>query len=87
MHRVLKPGGRAKILDLRRDASSESINAAVKAMKLGWFSALLTRWIFKHSLLKRAYAPEDFQRMAGQAPFGRCEVQCDGITLVVTLRK
>ena len=38
MHRVLKPGGKALILDLRPDASPKAINAEVKKMGLGWFN-------------------------------------------------
>src|SRR5262245_6764354 len=38
MHRVLRPGGKALILDLRSDASPEGINACVTGMHLGWFS-------------------------------------------------
>jgi len=35
MHRVLKPGGRALIIDLRRDASNQSVQQAVAAMNPG----------------------------------------------------
>src|SRR5262249_7469313 len=51
MYRVLKPGGTALIIDLRRDASPADLSAYVKTMGLGWFNALLTKWIFKHSLV------------------------------------
>jgi ubiquinone/menaquinone biosynthesis C-methylase UbiE len=87
MHRVLKPGGKALILDLRPDASSEAINAEVKQMGLGWFDALLTRLIFKYGLVKRAYSQQQFQQMASQTPFRTCEIQEDGIGLAVAFRK
>src|SRR5262245_21232330 len=64
MYRVLKPGGKALILDLRPDASAEAIDAHVKNMGLGWINALLTRLAFKYMLLKRAYSQEQFRRMA-----------------------
>jgi ubiquinone/menaquinone biosynthesis C-methylase UbiE len=86
MYRVLRPGGEAMIHDLRQDASSEEIRAAVREMGLGWFNALMTRWIL-HWLRKRAYSQDDFRRMAGQTPFGTCEINCDGIGLQVSLRK
>jgi ubiquinone/menaquinone biosynthesis C-methylase UbiE len=87
MHRVLKPAGKALIVDLRPDASPEAINAEVKKMGLGWFNALMTRLAFKHMLLKRAYSQEQFRQMASQAPFQACEVQEGPIGLSVWLTK
>ena len=87
MHRVLKPGGRALIIDLRPDASAEAIAAHVKDMKLGWINSLLTRLIFKYMLLKRAYTQEQFRQMASQTPFGVCEIREDPIGLAVSLTK
>jgi ubiquinone/menaquinone biosynthesis C-methylase UbiE len=87
MCRVLKPGGQALILDLRKDASAEAVNAHVRGMGLGWFNSLLTRWAFKYVLLKRAYSPEQFREMASQTPFQRCEIQADSFGLAVTLTK
>ena len=86
MYRVLRPGGEAMIHDLRQDASSEAIKAAVNEMGLGWFEALMTRWILR-SLRKWAYSQEDFRRMVGETPFRTCEINCDGIGLEVSLRK
>jgi ubiquinone/menaquinone biosynthesis C-methylase UbiE len=86
MYRVLTPGGEAVIHDLRRDASSGAIKAAVKEMGLGWLNSLLTRGIL-HWLRKRAYSPDDFRQMAGETPFRTCEIKCDLIGLEVSLRK
>jgi hypothetical protein len=71
MHRVLRPGGRAVISDLQRDASPADIDAAVEEMRLGRIDAVMTKLIFKHSLLKRAFRPEDFRLMASQRVFGK----------------
>jgi ubiquinone/menaquinone biosynthesis C-methylase UbiE len=87
MHRVLRPGGTALISDLRKDASLGEIHAAVGEMRLGWINALLTRWVFKHVLLKRAYSPDDFRRMASETPFGSCEVKPESIGMAVSFRK
>jgi ubiquinone/menaquinone biosynthesis C-methylase UbiE len=87
MYRVLKPGGMAVIVDLRKDASLEAIEAAVKGMGLGRINSLVTKWIFKHMLLKRAYAQDDFRQMAGQTPFNTCEIEGDLIGQEVSLHK
>jgi len=87
MHRVLRPGGKAVILDLRKDASGSEIDAAVAEMKLGRINSVLTKWIFKHSLLKRAYAQQEFRRMVSQTPFATCEIKAESIGLEVSLHK
>jgi hypothetical protein len=87
MHRVLKPGGKALIFDLRPDASFEAINAEVKMMGLGWFNSLITRLIFKHSLVKRAYSQDQFRQMASQSPFKTCEIEEEPIGMAVGLTK
>jgi ubiquinone/menaquinone biosynthesis C-methylase UbiE len=87
MHRVLKPGGKALIYDLRPDASPEAINAEIKKMRLGWFDALLTRLTFKYMLLKTAYPRERLREMASQSAFKTCEIQADGIGVAVTFVK
>jgi ubiquinone/menaquinone biosynthesis C-methylase UbiE len=87
MYRVLRSGGTAMISDLRKDTSLGEINTAVKEMRLGWINSLLTRWTFKHVLLRRAYLPEDFRRMAAQTPFGVCAVKPASIGMEVSFRK
>jgi ubiquinone/menaquinone biosynthesis C-methylase UbiE len=86
MHRVLKPSGKALILDLRRDASREAIKAEVKNMALGWVNALMTK-LALYWLRKRAYTQEQFRQMVSQTPFKTCEIQEDPIRLAVSLRK
>jgi ubiquinone/menaquinone biosynthesis C-methylase UbiE len=86
MYRVLKPGGKAVIRDLRKDASPEAINDAVKQMGLGWFNAMLTRWTLQW-LRKRAYSREGFRQMAAETSFGTCEINCTPMGADVMLRK
>jgi ubiquinone/menaquinone biosynthesis C-methylase UbiE len=86
MHRVLKPGGKAVILDLRPDASPAQIDAEVKKMRAGSFSslfiALTLRW-----LRKRAQSREQFKRMASQSPFSTCEIEEDPVGFMVSMKK
>jgi ubiquinone/menaquinone biosynthesis C-methylase UbiE len=86
MYRVLKPGGKAVIHDLRRDALPEAIKAAVKEMGQGWLNSLLTIWILRW-LRRRAYSQEDFRQMVGQTPFTKSEITCNPMGLEVSLWK
>jgi ubiquinone/menaquinone biosynthesis C-methylase UbiE len=87
MHRVLKPGGRALIIDLRKDASTDEIAQAVDQMKLGAVNAALTKLTFRFMLLRRAYTKQDFERMASETRFHRADIQESGIGLEALLTK
>jgi ubiquinone/menaquinone biosynthesis C-methylase UbiE len=87
INRVLKPGGNAVIVDMRKDTTAQEINACVSQMGLGPFNAMLTRLIFKHSLIKRAYTQADFRRMVAQTPFATCEITTASIGMEISLRK
>jgi ubiquinone/menaquinone biosynthesis C-methylase UbiE len=87
MHRVLKPGGRALILDLRRDTSMNSIRRAVSQMGLGPVNRAITRFIFRFMLLKRAYTKEQFQGLVGQTAFTNAIYREGLIDIEVDLRK
>jgi ubiquinone/menaquinone biosynthesis C-methylase UbiE len=86
MHRVLRPGGRAMIIDMRCDASSTSIADEVAKMHLGRFDAFVTRTTLS-ALRKRAYSGPDFEGMAQATPFGRCEIVEQPLGFEVTLVK
>jgi ubiquinone/menaquinone biosynthesis C-methylase UbiE len=79
MHRVLKPGGSALLIDLRRDAAPDAINRSVNAMGLGVVSRIITRLIFRLMLCKRAYSRQQFERMLAQTMFRDIEIREDGI--------
>jgi ubiquinone/menaquinone biosynthesis C-methylase UbiE len=86
MHRVLRPGGKAVIFDLRPDASNQAIRAHVNTMGLGWIGSFLTKMILK-MLRKRAWTQEQFRHMAAQTPFKTCEILEDPIGLAVSFKK
>jgi ubiquinone/menaquinone biosynthesis C-methylase UbiE len=87
MHRVLRPGCEALIADLRKDASLDEIDRYVKQSGRSLIDAWMTRWTFRHVLLKRAYANDEFLDMAKQSRFGACEIKAAGIGLEVRFRK
>jgi len=79
MHRVLRPGGKASIYDLRKDAAPADIAAEVREMHLSTWNALLTRLIFRFGLLRAAYTREQLQEMAARSRFGHAELETNGI--------
>lgn len=87
MHRVLRPGGEALIVDLRKDATAEEIDEEVRKMQLSWFNAWMTRWTFRHLLLKRAYTRRQLEGMAAASRFGRADIRLDGIGFEFRLAK
>ncbi len=87
MHRVLRPGGSALIIDLRNDASDAELDAAIDEMHLGRVDTFLTKATFKHMLRKRAYSREDFARMAQATPFGGCAITEESIGFDILLIK
>jgi ubiquinone/menaquinone biosynthesis C-methylase UbiE len=87
MHRVLRPGGAALIIDLRNDASDAELDAAVDGMHLGRVDTFLTKATFKYMLRKRAYSREDFACMAQATPFGGCAVTEESIGFDILLTR
>jgi len=75
MRRVLRPGGTARIIDLRRDVSAEAIRSEVAAMGLGRLNAWLVRQTFRHTLVRRAYTRNELEQLAAQAGFGSRDVR------------
>lgn len=81
MYRVLKPNGKALIIDLRRDVSSEAINNYVRKMNLSWINSLITKLTFKHMLIKRAYSKEEFISFISNTDFDEYEIYEDPMLL------
>ena len=87
IHRILTPGGRASIFDLRKDASRDEIATEVRDMHLSAINALLTHWAFTFVLLKRAYTRAALETMVAASRFGTCELIADGIAFELRLSK
>ena len=86
MHRVLRPGGRAVIQDMSKDATHEDIAREVDGMKLGRFSSFTTRATLE-MLKRRAYSPGRLASLAAASPFRTAAITSEGIGLEVRLEK
>ncbi len=85
--RVLKPSGTALIVDLRRDASVEDIDAEVKKMKLSPVNSFVTKWTFRQMLLRSAYTQGEIEELVAQTGFKRCDIHSDLIGMEIWLEK
>jgi ubiquinone/menaquinone biosynthesis C-methylase UbiE len=85
MHRVLKGGGTALIIDLRKDFSPREIAQYVRGK--GVINGALIKLIFNTMLKKRAYTQEAIAQLAAQSRFGRGELRLDSIAFELWLRK
>ena len=87
MCRVLKRGGRGLIVDLRKEASMDSIHREVDGMGLGPINKMLTKLTFRTMLLKSAYTRAQFQHMLAQANFRSVDIQEAGIGFEISMTK
>jgi ubiquinone/menaquinone biosynthesis C-methylase UbiE len=87
MYRVLVKGARALIIDLRGDASMESINQAVNEWDLSAVNRAITKLTFRFMLLKRARTRPELERLVLQTKFESVEIKESGISLEAMLRR
>jgi ubiquinone/menaquinone biosynthesis C-methylase UbiE len=86
MHRVLRSAGTAVIQDMNGEATHADIQQEVKGMELGWLSTFTTQATLE-MLKRRAYTPATFERLVAASPFGTGEIQAEGMSLAVRLRR
>jgi ubiquinone/menaquinone biosynthesis C-methylase UbiE len=85
MHRVLKPGGTALIIDLRKDFSRQAINDYVR--NRGLINGTIIKLTFNTMLKKRAYTKESLEQLLLQSQFGQGDIRLEPIGFELWLRK
>jgi len=85
MHRVLKPGGTALIIDLRKDFSPQELRNYVRGR--GFVNAAVMELIFNTMLKKRAYTQEGIKELAAQSQFRSGDLRLDPIGFELWLHK
>jgi ubiquinone/menaquinone biosynthesis C-methylase UbiE len=87
MRRVLKPGGTALLIDMRRDVSVAAIRRYVDGLGV----SRLNRWFmmlsFRGMLIKRAYPIEEFRRMAVAAGWTDPRIESSPLGFEAWMRK
>src|SRR5205807_3893544 len=79
IHRVLRPGARASIYDLRKDAPDEAIEAEIRGMHLSALNAFFTRLTFRFGLLRSAYTRQALEAVVARSRFCAGEIVPDGV--------
>ena len=88
MFRVLKPDGKALIIDLRPDVSNDAIDKHIREdLALTGINFLLTKWAFKSMLIKRAYTQDEIRQLVSRSKFKTCKIDNDAIGMNIGLEK
>ena len=87
MRRVLRPGGKGVVIDLRRDAHREDVRRYVDGLGLGAWDRWSTLFTFRFMLLKRAYTKEEMERMVQGVGFSQARVDAIGIGMEAWFEK
>ena len=74
MRRVLRPGGKALLIDLRRDASMAEVKRYVDGLGVSRLNRWFMLFVFRYSLIKRAYPLEQFRRMTIEAGWDQLQI-------------
>jgi len=87
MCRVLRPGGRALLIDLSRDARPDDVSRAVDEMGLTTVNRLLTKMAFRPMLIRSAYTRAEFEQMLAETEFAQADIVEEGMGFEITMRK
>lgn len=85
MCRVLRPDGRALIVDLRRDVTKQAVAEDVGKMGLNKVNSAMTRFTLSSVLPRRAYTKAEFARLVAHTDFASSEIVEQPLSLEIDL--
>jgi ubiquinone/menaquinone biosynthesis C-methylase UbiE len=86
MRRVLRSGGSALLIDMRREASMNDLRPYVERMSSGWLDRISMTLTFR-LLIRRAYPTAEIRRMMHQAGWRNAELKLTPSGFEVWMRK
>ena len=87
MRRVLRPGGTALLIDMRRDVSIAALKHYVGGLGLGWPNRCFMLLVFRTSLIKRAYTLDDIRRMSSEAGWTQSRIEITSLGFECSMSK
>lgn len=87
MRRVLRPGGTALVIDLRRDVRMAEIRQHVDSMDVGLLNRWFMRFTFRNMLIKRAYMLDEMRRMASEAGWTETRIESSQVGFEAWMKK
>jgi ubiquinone/menaquinone biosynthesis C-methylase UbiE len=87
MRRVLRAGGTALVIDLRRDAGTAEIGRYIDGLGVSWPNRVFMRFTFRVMLLKRAYPLEEMRRMTLEAGWTEPRIESSPVGFEAWLKK
>ncbi len=87
MHRVLKPGGKVRIIDMDRRASNAEFDELTRQMGVRGSEALFMKLMFKHFLRRGAYTREEFEALLSRSAFDDFTIEKRGTGFAITLAR
>ncbi len=73
--RVLRPGGKALLIDMRRDASMASVRQYVEGLGVSRLNRWFMMFVFRNMLIKRAYRLQEILHMANEAGWAEPRIE------------
>ena len=87
MHRVLKPGCTALIIDMNRNISNQQIKDYVSSLKATWIDKFFMKFIFRFFLRNGAYTRAEFTTLITKTEFKQFDIKEEGIGFYIYLTK